>query len=107
MPQLIGLNGVNKVRVPLAVMDVNMTLLGGAPDAEERDERIAEPKLQPADELRAAGGTAGDIATSTAMICASGDRDGVGDGVTEDDTVRVAMTELVTDGEGATDEVPD
>jgi len=54
-------------------MDINMTLLGGAPDAEERDERIAEPKLQPEEELRAAGGIAGDIATSTAMICASGD----------------------------------
>jgi len=91
------------VVVPLAVMDVMMTLLGGAPDAEERDERIAEPKVQPEEELRAAGGTAGDIATSTTMICASGDRDGVGDGVIEDDTVRVAMTELVTDGEGATD----
>ena len=66
---------------------------------------MVEPKVQPEEVLTAAGDTAGNMATSTTIICASGDRDGVGDGVTEEETVRVAMTELVTDGEGATDEV--
>jgi hypothetical protein len=90
---------VKKVVVPLVVADVMRTLPGGAPDAEARDERTELPKAHAKEELRADGDTAGDMTTATAMICASGDRDGVGDGVTEDDADSDATTVVVADGD--------
>ena len=55
----------------------------------------AVPKLQAAGLSSASAETLGDVATSTAMICANGDSDGVGDGVVDD----VTLVEGVVDGE--------
>ena len=100
------------VALPFVTTEVTSTSMAEPSAAEASAAVSAVPKLQAAGLFSASAETLGDVATSTAMICANGDSDGVGDGVVDDVTLFEgvvdeemdvdAMTEPLIDDDGKT-----
>jgi hypothetical protein len=88
--------------LPFVVADEMSVLLAGTPAAADRESASAEPKLQAEGLVSRSTVVLGVSTTPTAMICASGDSEGVGEAVAEGVADGLTLVDAERVGEAAT-----